>query len=141
MRRGFSLLELILVLLLVGAGAGAVLPGYRRHLDSLAVRGAREAAAALFSRARSEAPIHGGASVYIEEPGVMRVSSGGELIDEIDTARLFRVRLVIRGTPTSAEIRYDGLGIGRVASRTLLFQRGAAEASLVISSYGRVSRP
>ena len=38
------------------------------------------------------------------------------------------------------EIRFDALGLGQVASETLRFRRGGAEAGLVLSSYGRVRR-
>ena len=35
-------------------------------------------------------------------------------------------------------IRYDAIGIGRIANRTLRFERGHAVAGLTVSAYGRV---
>jgi len=37
-------------------------------------------------------------------------------------------------------ITYDALGIGRMASATLRFQRGRAVSTLVVSSLGRATR-
>lgn len=44
------------------------------------------------------------------------------------------------GTAEVIDIRWNALGWGIVASRTLILERGRAAARLVVSSRGRVSR-
>ena len=39
-----------------------------------------------------------------------------------------------------AELHFDGLGLGRVASRTITLRRGQEEVQLVVSAYGRAVR-
>jgi hypothetical protein len=35
-------------------------------------------------------------------------------------------------------LRYDALGIGRLANATIVVRRGAAQSTFVVSAYGRV---
>ena len=47
---------------------------------------------------------------------------------------------MVVGRELPHEVRFDGLGLGQVASTTVRFRRGDAEAGLTLSSYGRVRR-
>jgi prepilin-type N-terminal cleavage/methylation domain-containing protein len=140
-RGGFTLLELITVVTLLGLALGELLPAGRSLLDRMAVVSAREAAVGLFHRVRMEAVTRGGARLVVESsPPMLRVLSGSssQIVKEVPvpdgvTLELSRGRLKV-------ELRFDAMGLGRVASQTLVFQRGEARATLVVSSLGRVTR-
>jgi len=138
---GFTLLELATVLVLLGISLTVLFPAGRRQLDHMAVLGAREEVAGLFHRARFEAVAHGGAVLTLEtQPGAVTLSAAGKVVSRVALAEEYRVVFTLsRGRP-EAEITFDPLGLGRVASQTLGFFRGGAEARLVVSSYGRVVR-
>jgi prepilin-type N-terminal cleavage/methylation domain-containing protein len=140
MRSGFTLPELTVVLALVATGSSLALPTMRAQMDALATNSAREAAARALSRARAEAPLRGGALVELVEPGEIRLIAEERVLDVIDMEERLGVVMEIAGASSAAEIRYDALGVGRLANRTLHFRRGRAEATLVVSAYGRVTR-
>lgn len=140
-RRGSSLIETLWVLVLLGVLLAAALPRLEGLRDRMAVRGAREAIMGLFSRARHHAVLRGGAEVWAsEELQTLELRASGLPVGVEDLGRSFGVELEIGGSAGEAVLRYDGLGLGRMASRTLTVRRGAAEAAVVISSYGRARR-
>jgi prepilin-type N-terminal cleavage/methylation domain-containing protein len=142
MRDGFTLLELSVALTLVAVGIGLVLPPIQGVRARLAVTGAREAVAALFVRARSEALLRGRASVWAaESPPRVLLEVLGDTLQVVDLEGSFGVGLNLSGSRSEAEMAFDGRGLGRMASQTLHFHKGGATVRLVISSYGRVSRP
>jgi len=138
---GFTLLELATVLLLLGLFLTGLLPAARRQLDRTAVLGAREEVAGLFHRARFEAVCQGGATILLEtDPATATLLAGGEIMTRVALDDRYRVSLSLSRGGLEAELRFDPLGLGRVASQTLRFERGDARAGLVISAYGRVVR-
>lgn len=141
MTRGFTLLELVVAVALAALVLGAGLPAARRSVDRMAVVGAREALVGMVVRARSEAVARGGAVLVLDAAGATaRVEAAGEVVDALDVASAFGVHLDPGGTASEVRLAFDGLGIGRIASRTVKLRRGRAEAGIVVSSYGRVSR-
>ena len=141
MNGGFTLFECLVVLAIVGIGIALGLPALQRHRDRWAVTQAREASAALLARARVEALGSGASSVTIlPRRGHIDRSLGGTFRERVDLGDRYRVSLDISGRDTPATIEFNALGLGRMAARTLRFGRGDASASLVISTYGRVSR-
>lgn len=138
---GFTLLELAAVLLLLGFSLGGLLPAARRQLDRIAVLGAREEVAGLFHRARAEAVAFGGATIHLDSGNASaKLLAGGEVVDQVALMDEYRVTLLLSRGRSEAELSFDPLGLGRVASQTLRFHRGKAEAGLVVSSLGRVVR-
>ena len=138
---GFTILELVTVLLLIGFSLSGLLPAARRHLDRSAVLGAREEMAGLFHRARGEAVAFGGARLHLDSDSASAtLFAGGEEVDHVAFMEEYRVSLALSNDRTDAELNFDPLGLGRVASQTLRFIRGEAEARLVVSSFGRVVR-
>ena len=141
MRNGTTLLELAVALLVLGLAGSALIPAARAAADRAAVVGAREAAAALVARTRTEAMQGGGAAFRA------RVSDRSVWVERADSVvelrRLgdeFGVTLALGGGAREATLPFDALGLGRRASSTLVFQRGRAEARLVIAAYGRAVR-
>ena len=141
MRRGFTLLEIATALAVLGVIAGLAVPAFRGAGERLAASAAREAVAGLFARARAEAPLRGGVEVVVEEtPPQVRIEAGADTVAVVDVGASFGVTLDLGGSLSVARLRYDPLGIGRIASRTLVFEKGDARLLLVVSAYGRVSR-
>jgi hypothetical protein len=138
MRTGATLAELSLALTLLALAAAALLPGARRQADRAALVGAREELAALVARTRGEAIARGGASLWIQPDGRASIEAGDSVVAELDLAAGYAVAL--ESAEAAVELRFDGMGVGRVASRTLVLRRGAEEAELVLSAYGRVVR-
>lgn len=140
-RAAFTLIEATVALALLAFLLGTALPRAAAVRDGLAVRGSREAAVGLLARARFESVLRDGAEVLVtEEPPRMVLRSGGRTLRVVAVDERFRAELDVSGSARRAVLRFDPLGIGRMASRTIRFRRGKAEAPLTISSYGRIRR-
>jgi len=139
--RGHTLLELVFVLLLLGVAIAAAVPSARRLADRTAVAAAREALVGLFSEARAAAVERGGAVVRVEAaPARAEVRAQGDTLRRVEITAEFGVALELGGGGPHVELGYDPLGLGRVASQTILLRRGDATTGLVVSAYGRVRR-
>jgi prepilin-type N-terminal cleavage/methylation domain-containing protein len=140
--RGYTLLELVTVLALLGLVTAGLLPAARNQLDRMAVVGAREEVAGLFHRARSEAIARGGVRLLLRAaPASAELSAGDEVLARAYLKDEYGVALTLSSGRPEAELTFDALGLGRVASQTLRFARGRTEVRLVVSSLGRVARP
>lgn len=137
---GYTLLEVLCALVIAGVLCALALPPAHRLMTVLATRAARDAAAGALFRARGIAPAHGGADLLIvPADGDLRVEADGVDAPVLRLAAEYGVTVVADGAPTdSIRLHFDALGIGRMASRTLRFRRGGAEARLTVSTFGRV---
>lgn len=140
-RYGYTLAEVILVLCFFGIALAVAIPRFRETRDRIAVRSAREAVIGLISRARYHAVLRGGAEVRASErlQGITLQSSAG-VVENQDLIRSHGVELEILGAAEEVTFRFDGLGLGRVSSRTVVLRRGDAVSRIIVSSYGRVRR-
>lgn len=142
MRNGHTLLELCVTLLLLSICASVTLRSGRGLRDAMAATGAREALAGLVAEARLAALAHGGATVYVEaHPPSAWSQVGDSTLRVLPLGDEWGVTLLLSPGRTSGALRYDAMGVGRVASETIRLRRGGAERSLVISGYGRLRRP
>ena len=138
-RMGTSLIELMVVLALLGLLLGIAAPPASRWRDVLAVRAARDELASGLAMTRARATATGGAALFLDASnGVFWIATGRGAGAVTDVGRRYGVS--IEGADGVVEIRYDALGIGRLANRTLRFRRGRAESGLAVSAYGRVRR-
>src|SRR5688572_18102884 len=138
-RIGVTLPELLLALSLIAILSSIALPSFRRGLDALAARTARESAFALFSRARVIALQDGGASLELDaarDAITVRSASGAIRHEQFFS----NADLVLEGNDPTVILRYDAYGLGRMMSRTVSFRTRSAIAGLTISSFGRVRR-
>jgi len=139
--RGHTLLELAAVLLLLALACGAVMPAGSRLRDKAAVIAVRESVAGLVAEARTAAVAHGGADVHVASgPWRAWYATGDSIRRTISIESELGVSVVLARGRSSTEVHYDALGLGRVASETLVFRRGNQESGLVLSAYGRVRR-
>ena len=138
---GFTLIELVVVLSLLTLAVAGVFPSLIKRLDHLAVVAAREEVVGLFHRARAVAVAKGGATVLLtSEPSTIGLQAGEKVHSFISLENDQAVRLSLSGNRSEAELTFDPLGLGRVASQTLTFSRGSSTTRLVVSSYGRLER-
>lgn len=138
-RSGTTLLELLFALIITTIVATMALPSLLHARRVLAVRAARAEVAAALASARSAAVLNGGAALHIDTArGVvwLESSDGVRIGDARPIAARHGVALEAERTPLV--IRYDALGIGRLANATVRVRRGDVVAALTISAYGRV---
>jgi hypothetical protein len=128
------------VLALVAVALGVAVPPVGAIRDRWAVRSASAELTALVARARAEAPARGGTRVELDAlVSRVRLSGGDSVLDEAWLEREHGVRLDLGGR-AGAELVFDALGLGRIASRTIVLVRGSRRDTLTVSSYGRVER-
>ena len=143
-RRGYTLLELIVVLALLAIAIGFVYPGARAAADAWAVRAARDATAAVLAGTRAAAIAHRGADLLVVPARgsvLMRTGGAGAPQPRLEVQRDWGVTVSSPGFGgDTIVVRYDAIGLGRIANRTLRFERGRAVAGLTIAAYGRVRR-
>lgn len=137
--RGYTLVEAVTVLTLLGVGASTVAPTARRLADRAAVVSAREEVVATLLRARTTALASGGARVIVVTVPPAVVVEAGSLPPH-RYAPPEGVRLRVGAGRDSTVIRFDALGLGRFANETIELERGDARAAVVVSSYGRIRR-
>jgi hypothetical protein len=137
--RGYTLIEAVTVLTLLGVGASTVAPTARRLAERAAVVSAREEVVATLLQARTNALAAGGARVtLIAAPPAVLVEAGGVTLHRYAPSNGVTLRL--GAGRDSAVIRFDALGLGRFANETIELARGDARAAVVVSSYGRIRR-
>jgi prepilin-type N-terminal cleavage/methylation domain-containing protein len=140
-RDGFSLLELVLVMSIVGLALGGALPAASSLRDRMAVVGARESVVGIFHKGRIEAVAFGGASIVLRvSPPGAELWSGGALRSVVPLDGDSGVEMTLSSGRERVEIFFDALGLGRVASQTIRFVRNGSRSGLVVSSLGRVIR-
>jgi prepilin-type N-terminal cleavage/methylation domain-containing protein len=141
MERGHTLLELSVALALAAVAATSFLGATRGLRERAAVISAREALAGLFAEARVAAVASGGATVHVRSaPAEAWYEAAGTERRRIRLGRDEGVSVTLNRGRTASDLRYDPLGLGQVASETFRLRRGKAEATLVVSGYGRVRR-
>lgn len=140
-RRGATLSELTVMLVVVGVILALAVPGGRGLLDRIAVTTAREEIVGLVHRARAVAAASGGATlrVDLQSESISLTAADGSMHDRLLLADR-GIDLSTSGSSDAVTMTWNALGWGVVASRTLVLSRGSREARVVVSSRGRVTR-
>ena len=139
-RPGYTLIEIIVVTAVLGILLAVVLPPALRWRDAAAVRSARDELAAGLAWTRMAAASHGGAALVLDPVGGrFWTRAGARASAPVSLTDRYGVR-VDPGSEEPVVLYYDGLGIGRITSRTVRVLRGEAEAGLTVSAYGRYRR-
>ena len=141
LRSGLSLLELLTSLAILGVLLGMVAVPIARAGDSLAVRAARGAILNAAATTRALATGHGGATLTIRAAdGALAIETrDGAVADTlVRLASEYHVAVAFDDARLpAATLRFDGLGLGRLASRTVRLKRGRVTAGVTFSAYGR----
>lgn len=138
-RNGFTLIEMMIVIVIMGIMLMIATPKVRDWSDGAAARSARTSATALLASARA-------AAIQNNEPTTATfsgsqgavVTAGGTTLDQVSFDDQYGVTM----SPSSWWVRYDPRGIGTAsdASVTATFTRSGQSSSLTVSGYGRVQQ-
>ncbi len=140
MQKGFTLIEMALVLVLIGILAGLSGPRLAGYVDQLAVRRAKDETAAFYNRVRISAAYRAvRLRIGFTEDSLTAIAEGAS--DSIVKSVSGPMRHDVSMTASRKEIRLypNGLGLG-AANTKLVFRRGAASDSLTISRLGRIRK-
>lgn len=141
--RGFTLIELMIVIVLIGAMAAFAFPRIGDAVTQQGVRSARGAFVALLAKTRGTAIQRGsnasliisGTRVYVEATHPVKRDS----VQRVGVMEDFGTRYKVTISPTSDTILFDARGIGREANETVItMTRGAYSQTLKVSRIGRV---
>jgi prepilin-type N-terminal cleavage/methylation domain-containing protein len=136
-RRGFTLIELVLAVVVVSLMTGVAVPVVLRWRDRFAVEALVAATTSAFDQAR-------GAAVRLQRPVAVDDSLGTirVRIDSVGESAPLTPPIVTGGVALSGlaqPIRFGTLGLTLGASnRTLVFERGGVVRRLVLSRLGRI---
>lgn len=135
--RGFSLIELVLVVMIIGLTTLMGIGQLQRHLDRIATRDAVRSAGSVVARARDEAvALHTAVSVKIDTLSAsIELRAHGASFARTPLGDVYGVKLVTTRDSITFDVR--GLGYG-AANLTLIARRGSARDTLVVSRLGRV---
>ena len=137
----FTLMEMAVVLTFLGLSIAVLLGAAGRQLDRMAVVGGREEVAGLFHEVRQVAAARGGAELVVRsDPPAVSLLASGDTLAHADLRKAYGITLELSRGRRQVSLYFGPLGLGRVSSQTIRFQRGASEARLVVSALGRITR-
>jgi Tfp pilus assembly protein FimT len=137
MRRGHSVAEVLVVLIVAAAMLAVVIPRASATLDRVAVQTAVGDVAAVLGGARNLAiAARAGVAVDLDSlSGVLRVRRGSEMLFSRNVGHAHGVRL--RATRDSIAFGPRGLGRG-AANVSIVVTRGVVAETVFVSRLGRV---
>ena len=146
-RAGFTLIEILVVVVIVGIIVGIGFPSLNRAKVKSDIRSARGQAVALYYQARSTAFMTGRftALTFTGNQAVItatpRLSPGVGTADTIgnvqDLGQLYAVTVTV--TPGNA-VAVDPRGLGNSVPTTVYFTRSGQQDSMLVTGFGRVIR-
>jgi len=140
MKRGYTLVEMLLVLTLIGAGVSLLAGPARRLSDDITARMLREEVVTLVNATRLLGRNRGGARLTLHEDGRYTITAGDSPVQNGTLGLPPRASLRLSRGRDSTLVRFDRLGLGRMASTTIALRIGDADRAVVVSAYGRLRR-
>ncbi len=139
MRRGLTLVEMILVCTFIGLVAGIALPRIGAALDAVRLEQAAHEIAGALTLARAAAIRRAAFAELVidEDGGTVRVESGGDTL----LSRAIRAdhRVTLRASRDTITYAPTGLGHG-VANSTIIVGIGQRAETVTVSRLGRMRR-
>ena len=140
MWRGFSIVEVAVVLGIVGLGLVLMSPGLASWLDSIATRRAAEEVMGFYHQARFAALVQATPVRIDFDSDTLRAAyEGGRDSTFLLVPGPAHYGVVFTVSRSTIRIQANGWGWG-VANTKLVFRRGAAAESLTTSRLGRMKR-
>ena len=145
-RSGFTLVEMLLVVVLLGLVGAIAYPRLKGPAAKLSVRSARQQASEMLVVARSAAVQSGAETRFIRSGNVLRtvMDSSGTWITLAarDLYEVHGVTVTLGGTLPKDTIRFDarGVAIGLTAAQTMKFTNSTAADSICVTRVGKVAR-
>lgn len=140
--RGFTLIELVIVIVLIGAMAGFAFPRIGDAITQQSVRSARAAVVGLVAKARGTAIQRGSTARLILRNNVLYVEAANPVTgatQQVGVAENFSTRYGVTVQPAHDTLWYDARGIGLETSETaIVVTKGTFAEKVVISMVGRV---
>ena len=137
MLRGFSLLELVLILALAGILLGLAVPPLSRAIDRIEVQAAANHIAAAHSRARLLAITQSQVVILSVDPIALTIRRRGGLTPLWAEAGPGAAGVSLSGASHNFTFSPEGFSIG-LSNATLRLSRGAASRAVIVSRLGRV---
>lgn len=143
---GFTLVELLLVITIMGLMGSFAYPRLKATTTSLSVRNARQKVATMLVTARAASVQNGSEARFIRSGNVVRVTvdSSGTFVTLIsrDLNQDDGVTVSTGGAAPRDTIRFDprGMGIGLTGAATFKFTNSTVTDSICVSKLGKVAR-
>ena len=147
--KGFSTIEMIIVVILVGVMATLAFPRIRGALEQQNVRSARAAAQTYVAKARAAA-VQRGCRGTVNMPADGRVwvtvcttvvPPGARTLDTLGPIELLGARYSVQVYPSRDSIVFDARGMKVNFERVVVaFRNGSIQDSLVVNEVGKVVR-
>ena len=145
-KRGFSLMEILTVMVMIGIMASFAVPRFNSTLAKQSVRGARAAITTAHSRARNSAISRGRRTAFALKDGVLAVISRNPVTGTRDTVGkttdtvTARFGVTVTVNPSTRDsLIFDSRGLGTEASGTDIYISKSGFADTIsISSLGRI---
>ena len=146
--KGFSTIELAIVMILIGLIAALAFPRIRGALEKQNVRSARAAAQTFVVKARAAAVQRGcRGTVQLRADGRVWVTvcttapAAGRTLDTLGPIELLGARYNVQVAPSRDSIAFDARGMKVNFERVVVaFRNGAIQDSLVVNEVGKVVR-
>jgi len=146
-RRGFSLIEMLIVMILIGILTAVALPYLRTGPSKSSVRGANSAIASYHAIARNAAIARGRMAVLVIKaaaPAMVLVvvrRPGSSAVDTVGAVANLYSTFSVALTTTSDSVIFTPRGIGiSTSTTTVISTRGGVADTLTISAAGRLIR-
>jgi Tfp pilus assembly protein FimT len=135
-RRGFTLVETLIICVITGIMLGIAAPRVGAIRDSISVDAAAREITSVFAFARLVALRDRGAEIYVDSVTVRLTASG-----RVQSEQRVAARHGVRIRTTLGLVRYAATGMALGLSNGAIYiSRGAAADTIVISRLGRVRR-
>lgn len=146
-RRGFSAIEMLIVMVLIGVMTAIALPFLRTGPSKSSVQGASSAIASYHAIARNAAIARGRTAILVLKttaPAMVLVVArrpGSSAVDTVGAVANLYVTFGVALTTTSDSVIFTPRGIGVSSSTTTVIStRGGVADTLTISAAGRLIR-
>lgn len=141
-RRGFTMIETVLVLVIIGLVASFAFPLVRGGQDQASVRSATDAIVAMHATARGVATQRAQRTVFDLNAGVIAIRSTNPVtgaIDSVGSTQDLTDRFTVSIASTRDSLVFDPRGLGTETSPTYIYvRRGNSADTLQVTRLGRV---